>query len=67
MKIRDRIFGSFLDDEEKILHVAHRHILIFKLDCAKTFFFGIILPVVFYLFIPQALPIFVLWFFIGVL
>lgn len=61
MKFRDRIFSSYLDDGEKILHVAHRHLIIFKIDSAKPMFFGIVVPLALYLFFPQAWPIFALW------
>ncbi len=61
MKFRDRIFSSYLDDGEKIFHVAHRHLLIFKIDSAKPMFFGIVIPTILYLFFPQAWPIFALW------
>lgn len=67
MKFRDRIFASYLDDGERILHIAHRHLLIFKIDSAKPFFFGIVIPVVLYLFFPQAWPLFALWCFGGLL
>lgn len=67
MKFRDRIFSSFLDDGERILYVAHRHIIIFKMDAAKSTFFGIVIPVVLYLFFPQVWPIFFAWGIVGLL
>lgn len=67
MKFRDRIFSSFLDDGEKIMHVAHRHIIIFKMDSAKPMFFGVVIPIILYLFFPQAWPIFALWGIAGLL
>ncbi|NIA02422.1 MAG: hypothetical protein GWP15_03490 [Nitrospirae bacterium] len=67
MKFRDRIFSSFLDDGEKILYVAHRHIVIFKIDAAKPMFFGLAIPAILYLFFPQAWPIFVIWGLVGLL
>lgn len=66
MKLRDRIFKSYLDDGETILYVAHKHLLVLKIDSAKVFFFGILLPIIFYLFFPRALPIFVVWWVIGI-
>ncbi len=65
MKIRDRIFKNYLDDGEKILHIAHKHILVLKIDSAKTIFFGLILPTGLYFLVPRALPIFVIWWVIG--
>lgn len=67
MKFRERIFSSYLDEGEKIIHIAHRHIIIFKFDAAKPFFFGIVIPSVLYLFFPQGLPLFVLWWVGGLL
>lgn len=67
MKFRERIFSGYLDEGEKIIRVAHRHIIIFKLDAAKPFFFGIAIPFVLYLFFPQVLPLFVLWWIGGLL
>lgn len=66
MKFRDRIFSSFLDEGEKILHVAHRHIIIFKIDAAKPLFFGIVIPIVLYLFFPQVWPLFLIWGIVGI-
>ena len=67
MKFRDRIFSSFLDDGEKIMHVAHRHLIIFKIDSAKPMFFGIVIPAILYLFFPQVWPILALWGIAGLL
>lgn len=58
-------YRSYLDDGERILHVAHRHLLILKLASAKTAFFGIIIPLFGYLLFPQILGIFVIWWGIG--
>lgn len=67
MKLRDRIFASYLDEGEKIMHVAHRHVLMFQIDAAKPFFFGIVIPVILYLFFPLVWPLFALWGFGGLL
>ena len=67
MKFRDRIFVSYLDDGEKILHVAHKHLIVFKFDSLKPTFFGLVIPLILYLFFPQVWPVFLLWGFIGAL
>ena len=64
-KFGKKIFASYLDKGEKIIHIAHRHILRFKIDAAKTTFFGLILPLFFYFLFPQALPILVIWAVVG--
>lgn len=65
MKLRDRFFSSYLDKGERILYVAHKHVLILKVSSAKTSFFGIVLPVLGYLLFPQFLVIFLVWAFVG--
>ncbi len=62
-----RLYNRYLEDGEVILDVAHRHILIFKINAIKSLFFGIALPVVFYFFFPQAYLIALAWGFIGFL
>ncbi|MBT4917130.1 hypothetical protein HN709_02530 [Candidatus Peregrinibacteria bacterium] len=58
-------YRSYLDDGERILQVAHRHILILKLASAKTVFLGILVPLLGYLLFPQILLVFVVWWFVG--
>lgn len=60
-KKRYRFFEGYLDDGERILTVAHRHILILKIDSIKTVFFGIILPIFGYLLFPDLIFVFVVW------
>ncbi len=60
------LFASHLDDNEKILYVAHRHLFILYKDSVKTQFFGIALPIVLFLFFPQALYVALFWFAVGV-
>lgn len=66
MKLTDRLFRSYLDDGEKIVHIGHRHLLIFKLDAVKPFFFGIFVPALLYLLFPKFLLAFVIWGAVGV-
>ncbi|MFH1218681.1 MAG: hypothetical protein V1679_02470 [Candidatus Peregrinibacteria bacterium] len=66
-RFRDVVFSSFLDEGESIVHIAHRHVIVFKLNAAKTTFFGIILPLGGYLLFPQFYYVFILWGTIGFL
>ncbi|PIR54807.1 hypothetical protein COU74_03610 [Candidatus Peregrinibacteria bacterium CG10_big_fil_rev_8_21_14_0_10_36_19] len=66
MTFAERLFAGYLDDGEKILYVAHRHILIFKVKAAKTTFFGLTVPFIGYLLFPQFLVGFLIWAIVGV-
>lgn len=66
MKIKHYLFSGHLEDGEEILHVAHRHPLILKINSFKTFNLGIILPIVLFIFFPQFLMIFIAWWVIGI-
>jgi len=61
------LFRGYLDDGERILHIAHRHLIIFKLEAVKPFFFGILVPLFLYFLFPQLIFVFALWAFIGFL
>ncbi len=65
MKLRHRFFNSYLDKGERIMHVAHKHVLILKVSSAKTSLFGIVLPFLGYLLFPKFLIIFLAWGVIG--
>lgn len=65
-KIAHWVFNGYLDDHERIVHIAHKHILVYKLDAAKTSFFGITLPIISFIFFPKFYLIFLIWAFIGV-
>lgn len=58
-------FTRYLDDGERIVDIVHRHILVYKVNAAKTSFFGITIPIILYLFFPQAVFFFVIWIAIG--
>lgn len=51
-KIRDHFFKDYLEEGERILDVAHTHIIRFKISASKVSFFGIILPIAIYLLFP---------------
>ncbi len=56
-----------VDDGEYILRVAHKHVLVLKIDAAKSIFFGILLPVFLYLLLPKLWLPFLIWSFGGFL
>lgn len=66
-KLSHRLFTRHLDEGERILDIAHRHVLVLKLKSAKVVFFGIAVPVFLYLLFPKLLIVFIFWVFIGVL
>ncbi len=66
MKFRDRLFAGHLDDGERILDIAHKHILVLKINSAKTLFFGILMPILGYYLFPQLPLVFVIWGAVGV-
>lgn len=65
MKMPNYFFKSFLDPGEKILYVAHQHILVLKLTAAKSSFLGITLPIILFFIFPQFLWFFVAWTVVG--
>ncbi|MBD3330938.1 hypothetical protein GF354_05425 [Candidatus Peregrinibacteria bacterium] len=67
MKVKYYLFSSHLDDNEEILDVAHRHIFLLFKCSLKTFFFFVLLPILFYLFFPQAIFISLVWLGLGFL
>ncbi|MEK7673382.1 MAG: hypothetical protein AAB373_05880 [Patescibacteria group bacterium] len=65
-KKKYRFFERYLDDGERIIEVAHRHILVYKINAAKTSFFGVTLPLILYFFFFQtAIWFFGIWVFVG--
>lgn len=54
-------FSKFLDDDERVLHVAHRHILVFAYDSGKTFFFGLVIPALMYWAFPNLFLAWGIW------
>lgn len=61
------IFSRHVEDGEKILAVVHRHILVFKISVLKITAFGFFLPAFLYWLFPNALFIFVVWWFVALL
>lgn len=65
MKLPNYFFKQFLDPGEKILYVAHKHILVLKLTAAKSTFLGITLPIILFFIFPKAILLFAVWALIG--
>jgi len=65
MKFSYLLFKSHLEEDEKIFEILHRHSYVYFRDSFKTFFFGIIIPVLGFLVFPQLLVVFALWGIIG--
>jgi len=67
MKLGHRFFVSYLDNGERILYIAHKHVLMLKVSSAKTSFLGIVLPVLGFLLFPRFILIFAVWILVGVI
>ncbi len=65
MKLPNYFFKPYLDPGEKILYVAHKHVLVLKLTAAKSSFLGITLPIVLFFIFPKAILLFAVWVLVG--
>jgi len=65
-KKKYRLFDRYLDDGERALYIAHRHILIFKISAAKTTFFGLVIPAFLYLLFPGLVMPLLIWTALGI-
>ncbi len=63
--LRQYAFLRFLDKDEKIFKVAHRHIFMFFKNSGSAFLIGLIVPFVLYYLFPAFLPIFLIWMGVG--
>jgi hypothetical protein len=61
------LFSNYLEDGEKILYVAHKHIWTHYKTILKRIFFGFFMPSIIYLIFPPALYIMIGWTIIGAL
>ena len=65
-KLSHRLFSSYLDEGERIVDIAHSHILVFKVAAGKASFFGIILPLFLWYLFPTVPPLFpIAWICVG--
>lgn len=64
--VRDFMFKTYLEEEEKIDFVIHRHIFLQFKEFLKIFFFGIFIPAFGWWLFPQIAIFAASWLFIGV-
>lgn len=68
-RFRNYLFRNYLDkdNDEKIIEVAHKHIILLKYSAGKVILLGIVVPIILYLLFPyrQVAVISVVWGFIG--
>lgn len=69
-KIRDYLFRNYLDSDsdERILDVAHKHIILLKYSAGKSLLLGIAAPIFLYVLFPfrQVAVIAVVWGIVGI-
>lgn len=66
-QLRNYLFKNYLEDGEKILDTAHKHIIKFKLAAAKASTLGVVAPIlVYYIFpTPQIFVVAIMWLIVG--
>ena len=67
MELSYYFFTGHLEDDEKILFVAHRHFFILFKDSVKTFFLGLIVPILLFIFFPKLILFCGAWMVVGIL
>src|SRR3989338_3537458 len=67
MELSYYFFTGHLEDDEKILFIAHRHFFILFRDSIKTFFFGLVLPLILFVLFPKLILFCGAWIVVGVL
>ncbi len=55
------LFSRYIDEGEEIIDVAHKHLLVLKLDAAKSIFFGLIMPAFLLVLFPAYLVFLIIW------
>lgn len=58
-------FRRYLDDGERILYVAHKHVLVLKVSSAKAGFFGVLIPSFLYWLFPGGVFFWAIWVLVG--
>jgi len=66
MKFAQLLYKKHLDEGEEIVEIIHRHWLVLKKKIAKPMLFGILPPLVLFIFYPGFWPILLLWLIAGV-
>jgi hypothetical protein len=66
-RIRNYMFDDYLDDNEDILFIAHRHIFVMIRDFSRLLVMHAALPFAVWLFFPQMFWIYIAWGAIGII
>jgi hypothetical protein len=61
MKLSKKIFSQYLEPDEDLLAVFHRHPFVIFPELATITFFGYLLPIFLYFLFPQLVLFFVFW------
>lgn len=67
MFLNNFLFTSYLEDEEDVILVCHKHIWIHRHALNKEFLLGVALPVIFYFVYPPLIILWGTWLIIGLL
>ena len=67
MKISKRIFSQYLEPDEELLAVFHKHPFVILPELMTVIFFGYVLPVFLYILFPQLVLFYVIWLCISML
>lgn len=67
MSLQSYFFNGYLEKDEKIMFVAHRHILIVKIETSKISLVGFIVPAVIWFLMPMLKIFMLMWMFIGLI
>lgn len=65
-RIRNYMYDDYLEDNEKIFFIAHRHLFMMFRDFARLFAIHAALPFAVWLFFPQLFWIYITWGTIGI-
>ena len=66
MVIPNYLYKSYLEPDEKILFVCHKHPFVFLYDFLQILILGFSLPLLLYYLFPNYALFFVIWFIIGI-
>jgi hypothetical protein len=61
MKFANFMFASYLEENERLLAVCHRHLFILLPQLLRLTLVGIALPILFYFLFPDFLILFIIW------
>lgn len=65
--LANRLFKTYLEDNETIIFVAHKHIWTHAGIFLKKIFLAFVLPLIIWLFLPTFLNLVLIWLFVGAL